>query len=136
MGKGTMAIVSGVVGVAILAGTAFAAKPSSTLGLVVLPPEGISAAATSQPSHGDEITFDVSTNQTDRPFVSVRCYQGGTFVYDGWHGFFASYASDPIYTLASTYWTSGAADCTARLVYFASNGRERTLASMDFHVTP
>ena len=80
------------------------------------------------------MTFDVNTTQTDRPFVNVRCYQAGQFVYDGWHGFFASYKAVPNFTLASTYWTSGAADCVARLVDWSQNGRERELATMSFHV--
>jgi hypothetical protein len=120
----------------VLAGTAVAGKPSSSLSLVVLSssPSTALASAASEPSYEGQVTFHVSTTETDRPFVNVRCYQNGAFVYDAWQGFFGSYLPDPNFTLASGSWTSGAADCTARLVTWGRNGRERTLASLKFHV--
>lgn len=51
-----------------------------------------------------------------------------------WHGFFADYDSDPVYTLESHVWTGGAATCTARLVDWGKSGRERTLATTNFDV--
>ena len=113
---------------------ALAGKPSSSLTLVPLGDGGARLAATAEPSYGDQITFDVSTNETDRPFVNLRCHQGDAFVADGWHGFFDSYMPEPVFTLSSDYWTGGEADCTARLVKWDRLGRERTLATMDFHV--
>ena len=104
----------------------------STINLVVLPTGTARTAA--DPSQGSQVTFEVES-QADRPFVNLRCYQGGEFVYDGWHGFFASYYTDPIFTLSSQLWTAGEADCTARLVEWGKNGRERTLATLGFHVT-
>jgi hypothetical protein len=92
------------------------------------------ATATTVPSYGSQVTFDVSTAETDRPFVNVRCYQGTIFIYDAWQGFWQGYYTDPVYTLSSGYWTGGAADCTARLVAYGANGREKTLASTSFHV--
>ena len=120
----------------VLAGTALAGKPSSSLSLVLLSSSSSAALASAEaePSYGDQVTFDVSSTETSRPFVNLRCYQNGAFVYDGWHGFFDSYVPEPNFTLASGYWTGGAADCTARLVEWGRNGRERTLASLDFHV--
>ena len=120
----------------VLVGTAFAGKPSSSLSLVVLSssPSTASASAPSEASYGGQVTFHASTTETDRPFVNLRCYQNGAFVYDAWQGFFGSYLPDPSFILASDYWTSGAADCTARLVTWGRNGRERTLAALDFHV--
>ena len=120
------------------AGTALAGKPSSSLSLVVVSssPATALASAAAGPSYGSQVTFDVSSSETNRPFVNLRCYQNGAFVYDGWHGFFAGYAPEPNFTLASSYWLGGAADCTARLVEWSRNGRERTLASLDFHVSP
>ena len=56
-------------------------------------------------------------------------------MYDGWQSFWPGYVPEPIFTLSSLYWTSGAANCTARLLYFDRQGRERTLTSMDFHVS-
>jgi hypothetical protein len=120
-----------------LAGTAFAGKPSSSLSLVLVSPSQTTAlaSAAAEASYGSDVTFDVSSSETNRPFVNLRCYQNGAFVYDAWHGFFASYAPEPNFTLASSYWLGGAADCTARLVEWSRNGRERTLASLDFHVS-
>jgi hypothetical protein len=115
------------------ASTALAGKPSSSLKLVPMA-DGARLASTAEPSYGDQITFEVSTTETDRPFVNLRCYQGDAFVADGWHGFFASYVPEPVFTLRSDYWTGGAADCTARLVKWDRLGRERTLATLDFHV--
>lgn len=132
MRKDTIATV-GVVAFLLVIGVATAAKPSSSLSLVVVG-SGEPAAAAAEPSYGSQVTFDVTTNETDRPFVNVRCYQGADFVYDGWHGFFESYLPDPVFTLASTYWTGGAADCTARLVEWSQNGKQRTLMTLSFHV--
>lgn len=134
MRKTTIGVVIGVVAVLLAAGSALAAKPTSSLNLVVLQSGATTNGATAEPSFGGQVTFDVSTTATDRPFVNVRCYQGSNWVYDGWNGFFAAYVGDPVYTLASPYWTGGAANCTADLVYFDRQGRERTLASTAFNV--
>ena len=119
-------------------GAALAAKPTSSLDLVVLGTAPFTSAATSGTTsgatQGGQITFDVKTTQTTRPFVNVRCYQNGNFVYDGWQGFFVGYFTDPVYTLASDSWTGGAADCTARLVD-GNDGKLRTLATLAFHVS-
>lgn len=85
------------------------------------------------PHWGQEITFEVTTSAAE-PFVNVRCYQGDAFVYDGWAGFFDGAWFGQTFTLSSMYWEGGAADCTARLVSFGSNGRERTLKTMGFDV--
>jgi hypothetical protein len=130
----TLAVVGAALSVA--AGAALAGKPSSSLNLVVLSP-GVAqttTAAAAQPSYGGQITFDVSTTETDHPYVNVRCYQGSVFVYDTWQGFWSGYYTDPVFTLTSGYWTGGAADCTARLVSLGSTGREKTLRSVAFHV--
>jgi hypothetical protein len=134
MRKDRIAIIVGTIVALVVGATAYAAKPTSSLNLVLLPSGTALAAANSEPSQGGQITFDVSTTQTNRPSVNVRCYQDGTWVYDGWQSFWPTAPHDPIFTLSSNYWTSGAADCTARLVYFNQQGQERTLASMDFHV--
>jgi hypothetical protein len=87
-------------------------------------------------NHGDQVTFDVSTTATDKPWVRLDCYQGGTWVSTTTHGFFDAYPWAPNYTLASGGWTSGAGDCNATLYRVTSNGRTRTLATMSFHVEP
>jgi hypothetical protein len=133
MRKTTIARVVGVFAFLLVVGVAGAAKPSSSLTLLVVGSDEPTAAA-AEPSYGGQITFDVTTNETDRPFVNVRCYQGATFVYDDWHGFFESYLPEPVFSLAATYWTGEAADCTARLVEWGQNGRERTLMTLSFHV--
>jgi hypothetical protein len=116
-------------GVAV-AGKGGGGKSSSSIALVV-----VSSTADVGPHYGDQVTFDVSTTATDRPFVNLRCYQDGAWVYDGWRGFFEDYNREPIYTLSAPgYWEGGGADCTARLIEFDRNGRERTLATMDFQV--
>src|SRR5688572_18893566 len=87
----------------VLAGTALAGKPGSSLSLVVLSSSSSTAlaSAAAEPSYGDQVTFEVSSSQTSRPFVNLRCYQSGVFVYDAWHGFFAGYMPEPNFTLAS-----------------------------------
>jgi hypothetical protein len=137
MRKDKIAMVVGAVAALVIAASAFAAKQTSSLRLVVLGSGSApAAAATAEPSQGGQITFNVSTTETNHPSVNVRCYQDGTWVYDGWQSFWAGAADhDPIFTLSSLYWTAGAADCTARLLYFDRQGRDRTLATTDFHVT-
>ena len=127
---GALAMVAALV----VAGTVVAGKPASSFELVVLSSGDARAVAGTGASYGGLVTFDVATTATDRPFVNVRCYQGGAWIYDGWHGFFAGYYTEPVFTLASDYWAGGAADCSARLVEWGRNGRERTLASLEFHV--
>jgi len=134
MRKDKIAMVVGAVAALVLAATAFAGKPTSDLKLVVLSSGSAPTALTAEPSYGGQITFDVRTTQTDHPSVNVRCDQDGAWVYDGWESFWAGYVPEPVFTLSSGYWTGGAADCTARLVYFDRQGRERTLTTLDFHV--
>lgn len=84
--------------------------------------------------YGGRITFDVTTT-ADKPYVNLRCYQGTAFVYDAWAGFYDGAWFSREFTLSSSYWYGGAADCTARLVMFGKNGAERTLSSLVFRVS-
>ena len=127
-----IAILVAALAALVVAATATAAKQSSSLTLVVLG-SSPAAAVASAPAQGGQITFNVSTTETDHPSVNVRCYQGGAWVYDGWQSFWAG-APEPVFTLSSNYWTSGAAACTARLVYYDRRGRLQTLATTGFHV--
>jgi hypothetical protein len=86
------------------------------------------------PNHGDSITFNVSTTATASPEVGVRCYQGSTFVYDGYVGYWPGYMFTPYFTLSSQSWVSGAATCTARLFHYDNRGREVVLATLGFSV--
>jgi hypothetical protein len=82
----------------------------------------------------DQVTFNVSTNATDRPYVLLNCYQSGRWVSTSSVGFFPEYPWAPTFTLASGAWTSGAADCIATLYMVTSNGKQQNLASMSLHV--
>jgi hypothetical protein len=134
---------AGIVALVILvlvAGTALAAKggngggghgggkpgggstASGTLTLVMVADANGNGTA----NWADTITFDVTSTSTS-PYVSVRCYQGGTLVYGADAGFYDSYPwpgarNMPLYSPA---WTGGAADCTTSL-----NGSP----SLSFHV--
>lgn len=132
MRKTVIATAAAIVAILVAAGIAAAAKPSSSLSLIVVGSDG--NAASVQPTFGSTITFDVQTNQTDQPNVNVRCYQGSAFVYDGWASYWPGAMTGTDFVLSSNYWTGGAADCTARLVTFDKQGRQQTLASMTFHV--
>lgn len=80
---------------------------------------------------GQKVTFDVSG--LAQPWVVLKCYQGGTLVYDHANGIFATSLSQ-IFTLGPTgLWTSGAADCTAYLQNWSSS-KHTTLATLNFHV--
>ena len=141
-GRTTIAFVMAAVLVLGIAGSAVAGGKGGggrgTLSLVVLSDPALTVVTEPvtpvAPHYGDDITFEVSTTATDQPFVNVRCYQGDAFVYDGWAGFYQGAWGGQTFTLSSMYWTGGEADCTARLVMWGSNGRERTLSTMDFHV--
>ncbi len=91
------------------------------------------ANANATPNWNDVITFDVSTTATSQPYVLVNCSQGGSGVYTASAGFFAAYPWPATYTLASSWWTAGEADCVAKLYY---NGGRKTvyLATLNFHV--
>ena len=104
---------------------------SSSLTLVVLDPDSGGA------NWGEQVTFRVATTATDKPYVQVGCYQGGTLVYSSSAGFFDGYAWPwtQIFTLKSSAWAGGAADCVAKLTYW-DRRRFRTLTSLSFHVYP
>jgi len=118
------------VGLAAKGGNGGGGKPSSSsLTLVLM--DGATEAR-----HVGRVTFDVATTATDRPFVGVRCWQGSTWVYDGYVGYFPEYMfEEDWFTLDSPYWAEGvAASCTARLFYFDRRGNEKLLATLDFPV--
>jgi len=124
--------------VAIVAGPATAGgrgggkgKPSgggsSSLSLVLLnSTDGLAL-------HGQDVTFDVSTTATDRPFVSLNCDQDGVWVYSASAGFFPDYPWSTAFTLSNDWFTS-AGDCKARLYMTKDGSRSTTLATLDFHV--
>lgn len=116
--------------------TAVAGKPGSTSTLVgpvlVHDLDGDRVV-----DRGDSITFTVKTTATKTPNVGVRCYQGGTWVYDAYVGFYPGYMFDPWLTLDSAYWADGqGATCQARLFYNDKRGRQQVLATLAFEVAP
>jgi hypothetical protein len=88
------------------------------------------------PHWGQTVTFDISTTQTTQPYVSLKCYQGGTLVYSTSAGYYDGYAWPWTQNMAlrSSSWTAGAGDCDARLYSASNSGRTTTLATMSFHV--
>jgi hypothetical protein len=105
-------------------------KPSSgggTISLVLL--ESTDGLA----HHGQDVTFNVSTTATDRPFVALNCYQDGVWVYAASAGFFPDYPWSTNFTLSNDWFTS-AGDCSARLYMTKDGSRSTTLATLDFHV--
>lgn len=123
--------------VVVVAGTAFAGKPgasggtsTSSLSVKMVVDQGADGA----PNWNDQVTFNVNTSATTKPWVKLNCYQGSAWVSTSSAGFFPDYPWAPTFTLASGGWMSGAADCTATLYMVTSNGRSKTLATLNFHV--
>lgn len=132
-------IVASVAALAV-AGTALAGNgggsgksSSSSISLVMTGSAGLTTSATAGPSYGDIVTFNVSTTETEYPFVNLTCYRNGNLVLNGWSAFFAGGLGDGTFGLGSPAWTGGAADCTAELKKLVNN-RWRILASTTFHV--
>ena len=121
----------------ILAGVAEAGKGgrhssptgSGTLTLVLL------NSTDGLPHFGQVVTFNVATSAA-YPYVTLNCYKDGAWVYTLTAGFYAAYPFTRYYSLGSSSWTSGAADCTADLHYSTSNGSKVTLATLNMHVEP
>lgn len=123
------------VGLALAVAPALAGgSKRSSIDLLLLAPALSSSTAAAGPQFGDQVSFNVTTDAA-RPQVDARCYQNGVLVYEEWHGFFDGALGGRTFTLGPTRsWLSGSADCEARLVEWLSNGKQRTLASMRFHV--
>ena len=118
-----------------LAGKGGKGKPGGTSSTSTLAVKMVyDGNANGAPNWNDQVTFDVSTTATDKPWVKLNCYQAGVWVSTSTAGFFAAYPWPPNFTLASGGWTSGAGDCTATLYLVTSNGRSKTLATLSFHV--
>src|SRR5438093_11448198 len=87
------------------------------------------------PHYGQTVRFNVSTSATTQPLVKLYCYQNGVWVYWASTGYYDGYPWPwtQNFILASTYWTRGAADCTATL-YYHSNRKFLTLSTLNFRV--
>lgn len=84
------------------------------------------------PNVGDTVTFTASSTATTEPHVRLQCFQGGTLVYSNQAGFYASYPWPWLQNMTLN-WTSGAADCTAQVYYFAGS-KTVWSTSLSFHV--
>jgi hypothetical protein len=88
-------------------------------------------------NYGEQVTFRVSTSATSYPYVTLKCTQGGSLVYQASKGIFPTSLGQN-FTLGPTpSWQGGEADCTATLEdwdSYSKNGSITPLASMSFHV--
>ena len=100
---------------------------------IVLSSSSFAALATSGPRYGDTITFTVSTTATTQAYVDLKCSRNGALLGEGWSAFFTG-GTPGTFGLYSGQWNGGAADCTADLGMFTSNGKWKVLASTTFEV--
>ena len=114
-------------------GSRAALSKSSSIDLVVVDSSTGLAAATTAPSWGQVVTFDVTT-AVDQPYVTLNCYQDGAWVYSMTAGAWPEAPGSHYFTLSSSAWAGGAADCSANLHATGSNGKTVSLATLPFHV--
>src|SRR6187200_3063071 len=98
--------------VGVIAGTAFASNGNGKSSLSLVMVSVTRSTADSGPTFGDQITFDISTTATDKPYVNLNCYQNGKWVEGDWARFY----DDPIYPWSRNFylgptqlWQGGAA---------------------------
>ena len=87
------------------------------------------------PSFTDTVTFAVQTSATTHPYVTLRCNQNGTLIYQQSNGIFATSLGENFTLGPTSVWTGGAADCTATLENwdsYSKNGHMTVLASTSF----
>jgi hypothetical protein len=131
----TIAGVLAVVLIASATAAAAAGKSGGTSSVALHRYVQTTGAARSAPSFGEQVTFDVSTSRTDRPWVLNECFQGGVLVSAEKHGFFDGYLFGEVYTLGPTdRWTGGSADCTAKLLSEDHN-KTQVLATTSYSVS-
>lgn len=89
---------------------------------------------------GQHVTFDVSTTATASPWVTVKCSQNGSPVYQQSMAMYLGTLYSRTFTLGPTpAWQSGAADCTATLENwddYSNKGKITALASTPFTAEP
>jgi hypothetical protein len=138
-GRVAVAALLGCLALGAMSGSAFAGKPSggggqttSTSTLTLIPLDSTDGVA----RWGQNVTFEVKTTVTTKPYVSLECTQAGATVYSATAGFFADYPwpSKQVYSLWSDYWTGGAANCVAKAYYAAGHNKFPTLATTSFTV--
>ena len=125
----------------VLVPTALAGKPGGhttggTSSLSVAAPLVYDANGNGLPNWKDVVTFNASTTATTNPYVNLMCYQNGTLVLSSTLGYFPTALNTTYdFQLYSSWWTGGAADCTAWLDMPTKQGWQH-LASASFHVDP
>jgi hypothetical protein len=121
-------VVGPVAGTALARGSKAHVASTSTLEMVPVDPTDADV------NWGDQVTFNVSTNATNYPVVTLQCYRG-ELVYSASAGFYPEYPWQyaQTFTLRSNAWTGGAAACTATLQY-NDGKRIIELKSLDFAV--
>ena len=84
------------------------------------------------PNIWDTVTFNVSTTATSEPTVTLNCSQNGVVVMGASAGFYDSYPWPAARNMGlwSGVWTSGAANCVAKLHPLGASGT--VLASLSF----
>ena len=87
---------------------------------------------------GSSVTLFEGTTAVTRPFVHLKCFQGGSLVLEGWNAVFTSPTGSANFSFSSPAWQSGtAADCTAYLEnwdQYGTKGKVSVLASTNFQV--
>ncbi len=88
------------------------------------------------PAFGDQITVSYAPDPVDGNIV-VECFQGGEVVSSETHGAnVAAWSYHTPFTLGGTYlWSSGPADCLARLTVVTHGHKVETVASVAFAVS-
>ena len=93
-----------------------------------------SIALVGSQTFGAQVTFDVSTHATDRPWVWNRCYQGATLVSAEVHDMTPGAFFGNVFSLGpTTLWQGGDAECIAEL-QDRDSSHDRVLASLLYHV--
>jgi len=88
---------------------------------------------------GQHVTFDIHTTATASPFVTVQCSQNGGIVYQQSLRMDLGTLYSRTFTLASSGWQGGAADCIGTLENwddYSKNGKIFALATKEFLVEP
>lgn len=126
-----VAALASVIGIATLTSSFTGAKQSSTATMTLV----LENSTDGLPHYGQTVTFQVATNATSQPNVSLDCYQAGKLVYGAVSGFYPSYPwpGTQNFILSSPSWTGGAASCTAKMYYF-SGKKTVTLKTLGIQV--
>jgi len=129
-----LALALALVPVALAAkGGGHSSSGTSSSSITLASPLPYDANGDGLPNYGDAVLFDVSTTATTTPWVNLLCYQNGALVYNGWVGYWdGSLYPTWNFSLTSTAWQGGAANCVAWLDMYTKQGFKQ-LASTSFN---